>query len=132
MAVGFDTSDEAQVKEGIEAVVARFGGIDILHNNAALTNPQIMMRDGMIHDLDVGLWDQMMAVNVRGYMLCTKYAVPQMLARGGGVIINTVLGSRHAGRGHATGVRHLQGRGDRLHAQRRDPVRQDGHPLRRR
>jgi len=55
MGVGFDTSDEEQVKRGIDAVVARFGGIDILHNNAALTNPQVMMQDGMIHQLDTGL-----------------------------------------------------------------------------
>ena len=33
-----------------------------------------MMRDGMIHELDVDLWDQTMAVNVRGYMLCAKHA----------------------------------------------------------
>ena len=52
-----------------------------------------MMRDGMIHELDVDLWDQTMAVNVRGYMLCTKHVVPHMLARGGGVIINTSSGA---------------------------------------
>ena len=93
MGVGFDTSDEVQVKNGIEKVVARFGGIDILHNNAALTNPQVMMQDGMIHQLDTGLWDQTMAVNVRGYMLCTKHVLPHMLARGGGVVINTASGA---------------------------------------
>ena len=93
MGVGFDTSDEEQVKRGIDAIVARFGGIDILHNNAALTNPQVMMQDGMIHQLDTGLWDQTMAVNVRGYMLCTKHVLPHMLARGGGVVINTASGA---------------------------------------
>lgn len=91
--VAFDTSDEAQVKAGIEAAVRAFGGIDILHNNAAITSVEFMMRDGMIHQLDVDLWDQTMAVNVRGYMLCTKHVAPLMLARGGGVIINTASGA---------------------------------------
>jgi NAD(P)-dependent dehydrogenase (short-subunit alcohol dehydrogenase family)/ketosteroid isomerase-like protein len=93
LAVGFDTSDEAQVAKAFEAAVERFGGIDILHNNAAITSVDFMMRDGMIHELDVDLWDQTMAVNVRGYMLCTKYAVPHMLKRGGGVVVNTSSGA---------------------------------------
>jgi NAD(P)-dependent dehydrogenase (short-subunit alcohol dehydrogenase family) len=93
LAVGFDTSDEEQVKAGVERAVAEFGGIDILHNNAALTSVDAMMRDGMIHELDVELWDQTMAINVRGYMLCTKYAVPSMLQRGGGVVLNTSSGA---------------------------------------
>ena len=52
-----------------------------------------MMRDGMIHELDVGLWDQTIAVNVRGYMLCAKHVVPAMLERGGGVIVKTPSGA---------------------------------------
>jgi NAD(P)-dependent dehydrogenase (short-subunit alcohol dehydrogenase family) len=91
--VGFDTSDEAQVTAAVEAAVSAFGGIDILHNNAAITSVEFMMRDGMIHELDVDLWDQTMAVNVRGYMLCTKHVIPHMLARGGGVVINTSSGA---------------------------------------
>jgi NAD(P)-dependent dehydrogenase (short-subunit alcohol dehydrogenase family) len=93
IAVGFDTSNEEQVAAGLERVIAELGGIDILHNNAALTSVDAMMRDGMIHQLDTELWDQTMAINVRGYMLCTKYAVPSMLQRGGGVVINTSSGA---------------------------------------
>jgi NAD(P)-dependent dehydrogenase (short-subunit alcohol dehydrogenase family)/ketosteroid isomerase-like protein len=91
--VAFDTSDEEQVAAGVAAAAEAFGGIDILHNNAAITSVDFMMRDGMVHQLDVDLWDQTMAVNVRGYMLCTKHVVPLMLARGGGVIINTSSGA---------------------------------------
>jgi NAD(P)-dependent dehydrogenase (short-subunit alcohol dehydrogenase family)/ketosteroid isomerase-like protein len=91
--LGFDASNEEQVAEAMEAVVAAFGGIDILHNNAAITSVDFMMRDGMLHELDVDLWDQTMAVNVRGYMLCAKHAIPHMLARGGGVIVNTSSGA---------------------------------------
>jgi NAD(P)-dependent dehydrogenase (short-subunit alcohol dehydrogenase family) len=93
LALGFDTSNEEQVAAAMQKVVDTFGGIDILHNNAAITSVDFMMRDGMIHELDVELWDQTMAVNVRGYMLCTKYAVPQMLSRGGGVVVNTSSGA---------------------------------------
>ena len=92
-AVAFDTSDESQVAEGVAAAVERFGGIDILHNNAAITSVDFMMRDGFVHDLDVDLWDQTMAVNVRGYMLCAKHVIPSMLQRGGGVILNTSSGA---------------------------------------
>jgi NAD(P)-dependent dehydrogenase (short-subunit alcohol dehydrogenase family) len=97
MAVAFDTSNEEQVAAGIGRVVEAFGGIDILHNNAALTSVEAMMRDGMVHELDTELWDQTMAINVRGYMLCTKYAVPSMLQRGGGVVINTASGAGQQG-----------------------------------
>ena len=93
IAVGFDVSDEAQVTAGVDAVVKAFGGVDILHNNAAITSVEFLMRDGMVGDLDVALWDQTMAVNVRGYMLCAKHVIPLMLARGGGVIINTSSGA---------------------------------------
>jgi NAD(P)-dependent dehydrogenase (short-subunit alcohol dehydrogenase family)/ketosteroid isomerase-like protein len=91
--VAFDTSNEEQVAAGVQKAVEAFGGIDILHNNAAITSVEFMMRDGMIHELDVDLWDQTMAVNVRGYMLCTKHVIPLMLARGGGVVINTSSGA---------------------------------------
>jgi NAD(P)-dependent dehydrogenase (short-subunit alcohol dehydrogenase family)/ketosteroid isomerase-like protein len=91
--IGFDTSDEAQVAGAVEKTVEAFGGVDILLNNAGITSVEFMMRDGMIHELDVDLWDQTMAVNVRGYMLCTKHALPSMLSRGGGVILNTASGA---------------------------------------
>ena len=91
--VAFDTSNEDQVAAGVRQAVEAFGGIDILHNNAAITSVDFMMRDGMVQDLDVDLWDQTMAVNVRGYMLCAKHVIPIMLSRGGGVIVNTASGA---------------------------------------
>src|SRR4051812_32556526 len=91
--LGFDTSDEGQVEAAMQTVTDAFGGIDILHNNAAITSVDFMMRDGMIHELDVDLWNQTMAVNVRGYMLCAKHAIRSMLLRGGGVVVNTSSGA---------------------------------------
>jgi NAD(P)-dependent dehydrogenase (short-subunit alcohol dehydrogenase family) len=93
LAVGFDTSNETQVAEGVQAAVETFGGIDILHNNAAITSVEFMLRDGMIHELDVELWDETMAVNLRGYMLCAKHTLPHMVGNGGGVIVNTASGA---------------------------------------
>ena len=94
LALGFDTSNEEPGRSGVRRRRSRrFGGVDILHNNAAITSVDFMMRDGMIHELDVDLWDQTMAVNVRGYMLCTKYAIQSMLGRGGGAIVNTSSGA---------------------------------------
>lgn len=91
--VAFDTSIEKDVAAGISTVSETFGGLDILHNNAAITSVEFMMRDGMVHQLDVDLWDQTMAVNLRGYMLCAKHAIPLMLSKGRGAIVNTSSGA---------------------------------------
>src|SRR5215472_13790269 len=80
--VGFDTSIEEEVAAAIADILEAYGGLDILHNNAAITSVDFMMRDGMVHQLDVDLWDKTMAVNLRGYMLCAKHSIPLMLAKG--------------------------------------------------
>ena len=70
----------------IEAVAARaqeaFGGADILVNNAAIYPL------GPWHEADAAQWDAVFATNVRGYFLLAKAVRPQMLARGGGAIVN--------------------------------------------
>jgi 3-oxoacyl-[acyl-carrier protein] reductase len=77
-----DVSDPAQ----IEAVAARakeaFGGADILVNNAAVYPL------GPWHEADAAEWDAVYATNVRGYFLLAKAVRSQMLARGGGAIVN--------------------------------------------
>jgi 3-oxoacyl-[acyl-carrier protein] reductase len=77
-----DVSDPEQ----IEAVAARaqdaFGGADILVNNAAIYPL------GPWHEADAAQWDAVYATNVRGYFLLAKAVRPQMLARGGGAIVN--------------------------------------------
>jgi 3-oxoacyl-[acyl-carrier protein] reductase len=77
-----DVSDPA----AIEAVAARaqeaFGGTDILVNNAAI------YPIGPWHEADAAEWDDVFATNVRGYFLLAKAVRPQMLARGGGSIVN--------------------------------------------
>ena len=130
LGLGFDTSNEEQVAAAMQKVVDKFGRIDILHNNAAITSVDFMMRDGMVHELDVDLWDQTMAVNVRGYMLCAKHAIGPMLSKRRRRDRQHVVGRGPAGRARARRVRHLEDRHHRLHEERRDAVREDGHPLR--
>jgi NAD(P)-dependent dehydrogenase (short-subunit alcohol dehydrogenase family) len=79
--------------EAAEAMVQRarddFGGVDILINNAALMK-EIPMAS--LLTLDLKWWDRVMAVNVKGALVCSRAAVPTMLERGGGRIINQVSG----------------------------------------
>src|SRR5499433_766576 len=73
----------ADVKRIIAAAVERFRRLDILVNNAGYGIP------GSVVETDEDAWDALMAVNVRGVFLCSKYAIPAMKANGGGTIVNT-------------------------------------------
>ena len=84
-----DISDENAVIAMVDFTVNTYGRIDVLHNNAALTGSDVVMRDGDVAHMDVELWDRTMAVNLRGPMLCAKHTIPHMLAAGGGSIITT-------------------------------------------
>jgi NAD(P)-dependent dehydrogenase (short-subunit alcohol dehydrogenase family) len=84
-----DISSEESIREAIARAVERFGGLDILHNNAALQDPAVLAQDGDIDRMDAAIWDRVMQTNVRGTMLGCKHAIPRMLERGGGVIVNT-------------------------------------------
>jgi NAD(P)-dependent dehydrogenase (short-subunit alcohol dehydrogenase family) len=94
MSVTCDVSDEAAVLRTIALVIERFGKIDILVNNAALYAPLPWQK---VTEIDVGIWDKVMAVNLRGPFLMVKHAAPHMIARGYGKIIN--IGSGTAFRG---------------------------------
>jgi NAD(P)-dependent dehydrogenase (short-subunit alcohol dehydrogenase family) len=79
-----DVASEASVREAMAAVTDRFGGIDVLYNNAGIM-PE---KDHSVLDTPVEIWDRVMAVNVRGIFLCCKYAIPVMMRGGKGSIIN--------------------------------------------
>ena len=89
-----DVSDEASVKALIAATIERFGKIDILVNNAALYAP---LQEAKCTEIDADLWDQVMAVNLRGPFLMVKHAVPHMRAQGYGKIINIGSGTAYRG-----------------------------------
>jgi NAD(P)-dependent dehydrogenase (short-subunit alcohol dehydrogenase family) len=89
LAHAVDVSEEGAVAGMVAAAVERLGGLDILHNNAAATDWSVLGGDGEITQLDVAIWERSLAVNLRGPFLGCKHAIPAMLARGGGAIINT-------------------------------------------
>src|SRR5882757_2793304 len=90
----FDVSDEAQCKALVARTIERFGKIDILINNAALFAPLPTLK---ITEMDVDLWDKVMAVNIRGPFLMTKHVAPHMIAKRYGKIVN--IGSGTVARG---------------------------------
>jgi NAD(P)-dependent dehydrogenase (short-subunit alcohol dehydrogenase family) len=79
-----DVADEASVKQAIEGAHQRFGRLDVLYNNAGIM-PEA---DHSVIDTSVEVWDQVMAVNVRGIFLTCKYTIPHMIRQGKGSIIN--------------------------------------------
>lgn len=85
-----DVSDEAAVKKLVADTVERFGKIDILVNNAALFAP---LQEQKVLDIDVALWDRVMAINVRGVFLMTKHVAPHMIAQKYGKIVNISSGT---------------------------------------
>jgi NAD(P)-dependent dehydrogenase (short-subunit alcohol dehydrogenase family) len=82
--VRVDVSSEADAKAMVDHAVSTYGRLDVLYNNAGIM-PEA---DHSVIDTDVGTWDTVMAVNVRGVFLGCKYAVPRMIDGGGGSIIN--------------------------------------------
>jgi NAD(P)-dependent dehydrogenase (short-subunit alcohol dehydrogenase family) len=92
-AVPTDLADEDAVAAMIRTVVARFGRLDVLHNNAALTDSEFLGRDTEVTQLSVDVWERTMAVNLRSQMLTCKYAVPEMVRTGGGSIVNMSSGA---------------------------------------
>ncbi|QWV13827.1 SDR family oxidoreductase [Marinobacter adhaerens] len=92
IAVQTDVSSETDVKAMIEKTEAHFGRIDILHNNAAVLSIEQRQRDRDICNLDMDAWDRAIAVNLRGAVLCSKYAIPVMLKHGKGSVIYATSG----------------------------------------
>ena len=84
VAIESDVSVEAGARSMVELAVRTFGRLDVLYNNAGIM-PEA---DHSVVDTPVETWDQVMAVNVRGVYLACKYAIPAMLERKSGSIIN--------------------------------------------
>jgi NAD(P)-dependent dehydrogenase (short-subunit alcohol dehydrogenase family) len=73
--------------------MARFGRLDIVHNNAALTESNFLSRDTAVTELALDVWERTMAVNLRSQMLMCKHGIPEMVRTGGGSIINMSSGA---------------------------------------
>jgi NAD(P)-dependent dehydrogenase (short-subunit alcohol dehydrogenase family) len=89
-----DVSDESQVKALVDSTISTFGAIDIVVNNAAVFSG---LASTAVTEIDVELWDRIMAVNVRGPFLLAKHAAPHMIAKRRGKIINIASGVAYKG-----------------------------------
>lgn len=76
--VEVDVSDRSQIRQAMAATVEAFGRIDILVNNAGFCTFRPFL------DIDDALWDQTMAVNLKGYFICGQEAARRMIEQGGG------------------------------------------------
>jgi NAD(P)-dependent dehydrogenase (short-subunit alcohol dehydrogenase family) len=88
-----DLSEEHDVEAAIAEVMNRFGRLDVLHNNAALTDSDFLSADTAVTELSLEVWERTLAVNLRSQMLMCKHAVPIMADLGGGSIINMSSGA---------------------------------------
>jgi NAD(P)-dependent dehydrogenase (short-subunit alcohol dehydrogenase family) len=79
-----DVSDPDSVAATYAATAERYGGIDVLYNNAGIMPAD----DGSVLETGVEAWERVHAVNTRGVFLCCKYGIPYLLERGGGSVIN--------------------------------------------
>jgi NAD(P)-dependent dehydrogenase (short-subunit alcohol dehydrogenase family) len=78
-----DVGALADLEATVAFAVAEFGGLDVMHNNAASTG------GGYVHEIDPAVWDQSLRVMLDGVFYGMRAAIPAMLARGGGSIVNT-------------------------------------------
>jgi NAD(P)-dependent dehydrogenase (short-subunit alcohol dehydrogenase family) len=79
-----DVSKEADCKSLVDAAVSKFGGLDVLYNNAGIFPSD----DHSVTDTEEKVWDRVFAVNVKGTAFPCKYGIPAMIERGGGSVIN--------------------------------------------
>jgi NAD(P)-dependent dehydrogenase (short-subunit alcohol dehydrogenase family) len=94
LALQVDVSDGASVSALVDAVVGRFGGIDVLVNNAAL---YAGLRRAPFYELDEDDWDRTMGVNLKGPWLVSKLCVPAMRGREGAAIVNVASATVFSG-----------------------------------
>jgi NAD(P)-dependent dehydrogenase (short-subunit alcohol dehydrogenase family) len=80
-----DVTDPDDVQRMYREAADRFGGIDVLFNNAGISPPD----DDSILETEMEAWDRVQNVNLKSVYLCCKYGIPYLLERGGGSVINT-------------------------------------------
>ncbi|SDT32911.1 NAD(P)-dependent dehydrogenase, short-chain alcohol dehydrogenase family [Friedmanniella luteola] len=83
LAVRCDVSDPGQVAAAVDATLQRFGALDTLVNDAGISGGS-----GLLHETDVEDWLRTVAVNLTGPFLCTRAAMPHLLASGRGRVVN--------------------------------------------
>jgi NAD(P)-dependent dehydrogenase (short-subunit alcohol dehydrogenase family) len=82
-----DGGDDASIKASVDLAVSRFGGLDGFHANYAGFNDNDSLHD--VTTIPMDDFDEVMRVGSRGFVLCTRHAIPEMLKRGGGSLVYT-------------------------------------------
>jgi NAD(P)-dependent dehydrogenase (short-subunit alcohol dehydrogenase family) len=85
--VELNGAEDESIISAIELAVSSFGGLDGFHANFASFRDGT--RDADVLDLPLDIYDEVMQINARGFLLCTRRALPAMIARGGGSMIYT-------------------------------------------
>lgn len=91
VAVTLDGANEEHIRAAVALAQSDFGGLDGFHANYLYPPPADSVCD--IVDLPIEDFDDAMRVNLRGYVVCTRHAVPAMIARGGGCMLYTSSGA---------------------------------------
>jgi NAD(P)-dependent dehydrogenase (short-subunit alcohol dehydrogenase family) len=79
-----DVVDPASVEAMYAATVQRYGGVDVLYNNAGIMPAD----DASVLETEPDAWDRVLGVNAKGVFLCCRHGIPRLLERGGGSVIN--------------------------------------------
>lgn len=93
-AFAYDQADDASVAALVAAAHQRFGRVDFMHANAA--DMQAIMHDGDALTLELAIFDRTIAVNMRGYLSCTRHALPHLIENRG-AIVYTSSSAAHMG-----------------------------------
>jgi NAD(P)-dependent dehydrogenase (short-subunit alcohol dehydrogenase family) len=97
VAIKLDIANPDDVKNLIDLAVKTYGQINGLFNVAANIHPDEVAKDTNPMDIDLAVWQKNIDINLTGYLLTCKYAIPHMLAAGGGSVVNTISDAVYAG-----------------------------------
>jgi NAD(P)-dependent dehydrogenase (short-subunit alcohol dehydrogenase family) len=84
LGVQVDVADQGSVRRMYDETAERYGGIDVLYNNAGISPAD----DGSILETEADAWQRVQDVNTKGVYLCCKHGIPHLLERGAGSVIN--------------------------------------------
>jgi NAD(P)-dependent dehydrogenase (short-subunit alcohol dehydrogenase family) len=95
-AIQTDITDERQIERMVRETIQAYGRIDILVNNSGIAGPT-----ARVVDLDLDEWNEVLAIDLTGGMLCAKYVLKHMIPQKSGVIINIVSEGGRSGDGRS-------------------------------
>jgi NAD(P)-dependent dehydrogenase (short-subunit alcohol dehydrogenase family) len=116
-------SEPLEVEAMVKLAVDRFGRLDVLHNNVATAGAV-----APVGDMPIEAWQRAIAVSLSGVFYGMRFALPQMVAQRGGVIVNTASVSGLAADLHARCLQRCEGWRDQPHPHGGDRVRAKEHP----